>query len=703
MAARDAAGRKRRDAVRSLGGSPEDGPEIRARARVPFDRELGALQRAVLRRLAGGSPLAEALDQLARGVEALGDGMLVSILLLDSDGRHVRHGAAPSLPPSFTQAIDGEPIGPDAGSCGAAAYRRAPVYVEDIEHDPLWERYREAALDHGLRACWSTPILDADGSVLGTFALYFREVRRPAKRHLRVIEWVTDLAAVAIQIKRAEGGLRESRTMLEALFDAADVVLNILEVVSDDDARYVIANPYTASVWGADDELRDRRLSELGLPEADRRRWIAQLRDASASGDQVREEIPIPTPTGVRWFLRNLVPIGDGGAVRAAVAGFDVTDRRRAVEALRESETRLRLFVEHAPAAIAMFDRRMVYLAASRRWLTDYRIADEEVVGRSHYEVFPDLPARWREVHRRCLEGAVERSDGDPFPRDDGRTDWVRWEIRPWHDAGGEIGGLILFSEVITERVEAEEALRRLTAELEERVAERTAELAARQRELEAFTYSVSHDLKAPLRGLDGYSRLLLEDHAAGLDEEGRTFVRTIRGAAQQMSQLIDDLLAYSRLERRAFETRPIEILPVIRALAAELARRDVVDPPQVVIELPDVRVHADPDGLVLVLRNLFDNAAKFRRDGAPARITVSARVDDQRVEIAVRDEGIGFEMRYHDRIFEIFQRLHPADRYPGTGIGLAIAARAAERLGGSLRAESEPGRGATFFLEVPR
>jgi PAS domain S-box-containing protein len=136
------------------------------------------------------------------------------------------------------------------------------------------------------------------------------------------------------------------------------------------------------------------------------------------------------------------------------------TERQRTENALRESEEQLRLFVEYTPAAVAMFDRDMRYLVTSRRYLIDYRLSPRDVIGRSHYEVFPEMPERWKEIHRRCLAGAVERCEEDPFPRADGMLDWVHWEIHPWHNAAGEIGGIILFSEVITDRKRNAEWLR---------------------------------------------------------------------------------------------------------------------------------------------------------------------------------------------------------------------------------------------------
>ncbi len=138
----------------------------------------------------------------------------------------------------------------------------------------------------------------------------------------------------------------------------------------------------------------------------------------------------------------------------------NIPESKQTGEKRRRNDELLRIFMDHSPAAIAMFDRNMTYIAASRRFISDYRLSDQDVIGRSHYEVFPEVPERWREIHRRCLAGAYEHAEEDPFPRADGKMDWVRWEIRPWHEAEGRIGGIILFSEVITKRKNAEDALR---------------------------------------------------------------------------------------------------------------------------------------------------------------------------------------------------------------------------------------------------
>ena len=163
----------------------------------------------------------------------------------------------------------------------------------------------------------------------------------------------------------------------------------------------------------------------------------------------------------------------------------DITERKIVEEDLLTRETQLRLFVEHSPAAIAMFDLEMKYLVASRRWNSDYNLGDRQITGRSHYDIFPDLPERWKEIHKRCLAGAVEMCEEDPFLRADGHIDWVRWEIHPWKQSDGKIGGIIIFSEVITGRKNAEEELKKHREHLEEQVHERTMELETKIAEIE--------------------------------------------------------------------------------------------------------------------------------------------------------------------------------------------------------------------------
>ncbi len=246
------------------------------------------------------------------------------------------------------------------------------------------------------------------------------------------------------------------------------------------------------------------------------------------------------------------------------------------------------------------------------------------------------------------------------------------------------------------------EQIRLHSLELEERVLERTARLETRTRELEDFTYSVSHSLKSPLRGIDGYSRLLLTDHADNLSEEAHEFLQAIRRGTRQMHQLIEDTLTFSRLQRHKTTAHPIDIREIAETVVdgyrEEINARGV----SVDLTLPDMIACADRHELIIVIRNFLENALKFTRDTAAPAIEIGGRETEDSCILWVKDNGIGFDMKFHDRIFDMFQRLHRPEEYTGTGIGLVIVKKAAEKMGGRAWAESAISKGATFFIEIP-
>ena len=238
---------------------------------------------------------------------------------------------------------------------------------------------------------------------------------------------------------------------------------------------------------------------------------------------------------------------------------------------------------------------------------------------------------------------------------------------------------------------------------LEETVKARTSEIEAKNRELETFTYSVAHDLKAPLRGIDGYSMLLSEEYADKLDEEGLQFLNNVRNSAQQMSQLIEDLLSYSRMERRETQMTRVELAPLIELLISERKHDIESRLISISVNLPFDAIDTDPDTVRQVVRNYLDNAIKFSQKAAQSAVKINGHESDSAWTIWVEDNGIGFDQKYHDRIFQIFQRLHRSEDYPGTGVGLAIARKAVERIGGYVWAESAPGKSAKFFMKIPK
>ncbi len=405
---------------------------------------------------------------------------------------------------------------------------------------------------------------------------------------------------------------------------------------------------------------------------------------------------------GHRWIIARGEATRDADGRITALHGTmqDITERKLAEVALQESKEQLKLFIEYAPASLAMFDQKMRYLAFSQRWCSDYYLDNRNLLGLCHYDIFPEIGEEWKIIHRRCLSGEVIRAGEDRFERADGRVQWLRWEARPWRLGSGAIGGMVIFSEDITPQKQAEEALQ-LNADLEKRITERTAELKTLNQSLESFVYSVSHDLKAPLRGVEGYSRLLEEDYANRLDNEGRLFISNIRTGVTRMNELIDDLLAYSRMERCKLESSALDLVAVVRQVLVERDADIVSHQIEIVVNFPSLRARGDREGLTLVLRNLLENAIKFSKHSPHPRIEFGVSQDDRHVILWIRDNGIGFDMKYSQRIFEIFERLHRLEDYPGTGIGLALVKKAMQRMEGRVWAQSAPGEGATFYLEL--
>ena len=1380
------------------------------------------------------TPLPKILEEIVLTVEALSERTIASILLLDNDGIHVHYGAAPHLPEGYNNALEGASIGPNAGSCGTSAFRKEVVIVTDIEVDSLWDDYRELARAYGLRACWSTPIINSQGKVLGTFAMYYREPRSPKEEDFRLIERATHLAEIAIERKRKEQELEKSRRLLiesqrignvggwefnidtleqtwtEEVFRIHEVEVdyeptvekgvnyytpesrpiieqavqraiefgepfdleleiitakgnlrsvkaigeadlehrrvigffqditvgkqaeaslreseekfrtltmassdsvyrmspdwrvmyeldgrgfivdtakpnaawfqeyippddqeNVMAVIqeairskslfelehrvwrvdgsfgwtfsraiprldangeifewfgaasditnrkqaeealisvkakieeseirfkaitnqategislSDMDGNYKFVNPAFCAMTGYSEEelltmtvfdvkaelqpsggfneskgakevlpievrLQRKNKSELTTEIIGNRikignqefvlgtirditeRKMAETKllaehelvidtlesmsDAFVSLDRnwrytymnekagiifgrdpkemIGKHIWTEFPEGVgqpfqlnyekamnekvfirmeeyyppydMWFENRINPTDDG----IAIFFQDITFRKKAEEKIQRSEQVLRLFVEHSPASIAMFDREMNYIVASQRYLQDYEIGEQKVTGRSHYEIFPEIPERWKDIHKRCLAGATESADEDLFPRANGKLDWVRWEIRPWYEQNDEIGGIILFSEVITERKLAQESLiasearirnvfeqandgiyiisaenqyldtnerglellgytidellllnvadvlapdevarlaveppkmmsgiphlaewkyvrkdgsvfpgevsakklddnsylallrdltdrrkietalrqsekrhqllfkyglaamayhqiifegekpvddiylevndaftaktglqnvigksitelipdirktnpellerfgrvaqtgqpeeyeifisdlntwfytslyslgenvvvsvldniterklaektlaaseekyrsiyenssvgillttvdgniisanefackifnrteveicrigrnglidvtdprlailleerkkigrakgelwfikkegtkfpgeissvifkdkegnehtsmvirdlteqkqaeneiRALNQTLEHRVVERTAQLQAANQELESFGYSISHDLRAPLRAIYGFSQILASRHRLSLNEEGKQYMDYIVSASVRMEQLINDLQNYARLGKKSLEMRPVSLRSIVDAVYSDL-KTELIEAGgdfAIVGDLP--HLVADETLLRQIVANLLGNSIKYRRINTTLKITLSCEPIGKSYLLKITDNGIGIPKEHWEKIFNVFQRLHSEDKYPGTGIGLANVKKAVTLLGGTIYVESTVGFGSTFFIK---
>jgi PAS domain S-box-containing protein len=455
-------------------------------------------------------------------------------------------------------------------------------------------------------------------------------------------------------------------------------------------------------------DWRDFMACPRPLPMGARRDLIALRR----SGAEFPVEVSL-NPLGSGDELQMICVVRDVSAQRAREEGFRETvkelerDVASSDAVARRSEDNLRLFVEHAPAAVAMFDRHMRYLVVSRRWLDGYGLGDRDIIGQSHYDVFPDIPDTWKQAHRRCLAGEVLSCEEDSFVRGDGQREWLRWELHPWRDAEGDIGGMILFSEVITGWKRTEQALLKNREELEDRVTERTRDLqAAKDEALRAnalksrFVAGASHDLRQPLQASIAYLSAL--ERQLEHDDHRRTCAQA-RQPLEAMSGILDVLLDISRLESGSIKPDPRDFRIDDLLDRAVTGHRLEADRKGLRLSvLPSgLLAHSDPQLLERMVDNLVSNAVRYTEAGA---VELGAVPSGGALQIFVRDTGMGIPPDALDQIFEEYIQLdNPArDRRKGLGLGLSMTKYLADILGHRIEVRSVVGRGSTFTIETP-
>ncbi|MFZ2163281.1 MAG: PAS domain S-box protein [Sideroxyarcus sp.] len=379
-------------------------------------------------------------------------------------------------------------------------------------------------------------------------------------------------------------------------------------------------------------------------------------------------------------------------------------ERRQAAAALVQSEYMYRTLAENSPDVIVRYDREGRRIYVNPEFERVNQLTAQQVLGKSPSELSTELKPR-ADVFTKRLMATMESGTPDVIDLSwvkDGKT--IYWYVRvvPESDANGNVVSALTIWSDITERKQAEEEIRTLNHELEQRVAARTAELEAANKELESFSYSVSHDLRTPLRAIDGFSHILLDDYADKLDEEGKRLLNVVRNNTGRMGQLIDDILKFSRAGRLEINYSEIDMEQLAFSVFVELRPVVAGDKLQMEIEhIPPAR--GDSAMLRQVFVNLLSNAIKFSGDRDAPRILVGATVKDDETIYYVKDNGAGFDMQYADKLFGVFQRLHGVTEFEGTGIGLAIVKRIITRHGGRVWAEGKVGEGAAFYFALPK
>ena len=633
-------------------------------------------QAHVLERIARGAPLPEVLEAIVTLIESAAPGMLCSILLIDRDGKRLRHGAAPHLPASYNAAVDGLEIGPRAGSCGTAAFTRQPVIVRDVQVDPLWENYRALAGPHGLRACWSTPIFSAAGRVLGTFAMYYREPRVPTSAEQELITTATDLAGIAIARHRAEEALRESEERFSKAFHANPAPISITRLA---DGRFLDVNAAFLTLTGyAREDVIGRTSLELRLiGSVERDELVKRLRRNGAIPDL---GFTIRLRDGAKRDVVVSLVLCDLGGEACTLGIFqDVTDRKRAEVALRTRERQLLLAQQIAHMGSWEWDIR----GGAVTWSDEmWRILGlQPGAVRVTYEAFLDL------VHpddRGFVREITDRAavDGQPFRfdfracRPDGAVRILHCRGEVTCDETGHPVRMLGTDQDVTELRLAEEQLRLSQQKLRNLTAHqlevREEERARIAREIHDVLGQTLTALKLDVSSL----REMVAHREAGADTR-----------LQEIAGLLDT--AIKDVRRLASELRPVVLdqlgLPAaVEWLTQDFQRRTGIEC-RVRSHLPEIAVPADVStGLFRILQEALTNVA---RHSAATRVDVTLEHASRILYLDVTDNGRG---------------LSEAAQANQDSLGILGMRERALLLGGFIDLKGETGKGTKLTAWVP-
>lgn len=562
-----------------------------------------------------------------------------------------------------------------------------------------------------------TPIVvltDQDDDALGVQALqsgaqdYLVKQHSSDHRLIRAIRYAIERKRIEIdnirlyhlaqaeiaERQRAEATLRASEERFAKAFRASPVALAIMRLR---DGAITDSNESHERLLGySHEELIGHTALELGiLTDVERENFINLLRTGRMLHNH--EAIFISKSGRPCHVLCSMERLEFAGEAHILINIYDITERKLAEQQIAYQAGVL----AQVSDAIISVDTDFTIMSWNAAATDLYGWSEHEVIGKEMAQILPTdyLGADAIQIQETLFQQGRWQGEVSQ-PHRDGTMRSIMSSVRLLKDSTGTVTGAVGINRDITERKRAEREVQRLNAELEQRVANRTAELTIANKELESFSYSISHDLRAPLRAINGFLHILVEDYTAQLPDEAQQYIQVVCRNAQQMSRLIDDLLSFSQFSRQQLQKQPVAQSEIVRQTFADLSGEQANR--QVAITIAELPLcQGDPALLKQVWINLIANALKYTRKRERSEIEVSCDTAHGTPIYSIRDNGVGFDMRYSQNLFGVFQRMHRADEYEGTGVGLAIVQQIVRRHGGRIWAEAAVDQGATFFFTL--
>jgi PAS domain S-box-containing protein len=560
-----------------------------------------------------------------------------------------------------------------------------PVLMANVAQEVSLGELREKITSHGIQAVGFVPLVFED-QLLGKLMIYYNEPHSFTPDEVQVAQTIANHVAFAISRKLAEEKLRLYQQIVQNSVDAIAII--------DPEGQYIEQNKAHAELLGYSTHDLEGQTPAIHLGEE----TFTSVADALRFKGIYRGEATSKRKDGAQVALELsafAVRSQDGQPLCYVGIKRDISERKKAEVRLRESEERFRVMADTAPIMLWVADTEGNCTWFNRPWLEFTGRPMEKELGYGWCEgVHAEDLDTMRKVFRAAYEDRKPTEMEYRLRRRDGEYRWILDHGVPRFNADGEFVGYVGSCKDITDRKLAQQAIERANQELERRVAERTSELMAANQELEGFTYSVSHDLRGPLRAIMATSRILLDECSPLIHEDHVELLQRQAENAKRLGNLIDDLLKLSRLSGQEITRAEVDVSALAQDVAEELFAREWRTPVSFVVQR-GMNAQADQKLLRFVLLNLMENACKFSPEGGAIEVGSSDGA------LYVRDKGIGFDMEYAPKVFMPFERLVREDEFPGTGIGLANVKRIVERHHGRVWAESEPGKGTTFYFTL--